>query len=504
MKKDCIYSVGRVLKMMIKMIESHSLKKNFLYSSILTVSNYLFPMLVFPYVSRVLGVENIGMCNFVDSIVNYFMLFSMMGISVMGIREISLSKGNRMEMSRTFCSLLVLNGIFTIVAFVTLWVITLTVASLQVYRQLLYVSMFKLLGNFLLIEWFFKGLENFKYITNRTIIVKIGYVVAVFVCVREQDDYVMYYVLTMLMVLVNALINVFYSIRVISFPIGKIQLKKYMKPFCFLGFYMLLTNMYTSFNIIYLGFVRGPVEVGYYTTATKLYTIIVAFFTAFTSVMLPRMSSLLSENRREEFLQMVEKAVRILVSLGVPAVVLCTMYSSQIIHILAGGGYDGAIVPAIIVMPLLFVIGYEQIMVIQVLMPSKQDKVVFRNAVAGAVIGVVLNVAAVPSLGAVGSAIVWVVSECLVLVLSQVRVTRLYGIKFPLMPLLKTVVVYLPLVLFGGLLYVLFDNEYTIFTIAIVTSLVYFAIVQMYILPDTEIRKAMLKIADRLKFMNAK
>ena len=196
--------------------------------------------------------------------------------------------------------------------------------------------------------------------------------------------------------------------------------------------------------------------------------------------------------------------MRILVSLGVPAVVLCTMYSSQIIHILAGGGYDGAIVPAIIVMPLLFVIGYEQIMVIQVLMPSKQDKVVFRNAVAGAVIGVVLNVAAVPSLGAVGSAIVWVVSECLVLVLSQVRVTRLYGIKFPLMPLLKTVVVYLPLVLFGGLLYVLFDNEYTIFTIAIVTSLVYFAIVQMYILPDTEIRKAMLKIADRLKFMNAK
>ena len=477
---------------------SRSFKTNFLYSSILTMSNYLFPMMVFPYVSRVLGVTNMGMCNFVDSIVNYFMLFSMMGISVMGIREISMSKGNRMEMSRTFCSLLVLNGIFTFVAFVCLLVATMTLDSLQEYRNLLYVSLFKLLGNFLLIEWLFKGLEDFKYITNRTILVKLVYVASVFIFVKNEEDYGVYYTLTMLMVLVNALINVVYAARIVHWPARWFGVKKYIKPFCYLGFYMILTNMYSSFNIIYLGFVKGPVEVGYYTTATKLYTIILSLFTAFTSVMLPRMSSLLSENRREEFMQMIQKSMTALVAVGVPVVLLSISYSTQIIHLLAGDGYDGAIVPAMIVMPLIFIIGYEQILVIQVLMPSKQDNVVFRNALLGAAVGVGLNVTVVPMLGSVGSAVVWLASECLVLVLSQIRVTQLYGLRFPYGSLLKTVAVYLPLVLLCMVMYYFIYNKYVVFAAAIVMFAIYFVVVQMFILPDATIKGAMQKVVDRL------
>ena len=74
------------------------IKKNFIFSSILTVSNYIFPFIIFPYISRILGVENIGICNFVDSIINYFMLFSMMGFGVVGVREIAAAKCNRMEL----------------------------------------------------------------------------------------------------------------------------------------------------------------------------------------------------------------------------------------------------------------------------------------------------------------------------------------------------------------------------------------------------------------------
>ena len=113
---------------------SQSLTKNFLYSSILTVSNYLFPLIVFPYVSRVLGVDRIGVCNFVDSIVNYFMLFSMMGISIIGIREIASRKGDKEAMSRAFFSLIALNGFFTFIAAVALLVATHMVPALQPYR----------------------------------------------------------------------------------------------------------------------------------------------------------------------------------------------------------------------------------------------------------------------------------------------------------------------------------------------------------------------------------
>ena len=68
---------------------SNSIRVNFLYSAILTVSNYFFPFITYPYVSRVLGVEKIGICNFVDGIIHYFILFSMLGIVSVGIREIA-------------------------------------------------------------------------------------------------------------------------------------------------------------------------------------------------------------------------------------------------------------------------------------------------------------------------------------------------------------------------------------------------------------------------------
>lgn len=483
---------------MMEKTKQHSVKKNFFYSSILTVSNYLFPMIVFPYVSRVLGVTNIGICNFVDSIVNYFMLFSMMGITVMGIREISSVKSDRMEMSRSFFSLIVINGIFTVLSAIALLVTAFTVESLQGYRHLLFISLFKLVGNFLLIEWFFKGLEDFKFITNRTILVKLLYVASVFIFVREQDDYVVYYILSVMMVFVNAIFNGIYASRKVKFTLRGIQIKKYMNPFLYLGLYMILTNMYTSFNVIYLGFVKGDAEVGFYTTATKLYTIILSLFTAFTSVMLPRMSALLSEKKEDEFFALIHKSMQMLVTLGVPVVLLSTLYSSQIIHILAGGGFEGAILPARIVMPLMLIIGIEQILVIQIMMPFKQDKVIFRNAVIGAAVGITLNLALVSMLGSTGSAIVWVVSEISVLLLSQMHVSRMYSVAFPAAPLFKTMIAYLPFVAISLLMPAVLDNEYVRLAIACIVLAVNFVIVQFYVMPDDFVKEALSKMTHRI------
>lgn len=472
---------------------SQSIKKNFIYSSILTVSNYLFPLIVFPYVSRVLGVTNIGICNFVDSIVNYFMLLSMMGISVLGIREISATKGDRLKMSRTFFSLLVLNGTFTVLASVGLIVATMTVPSLQPYRHLLYVSLFKLLGNFLLIEWFFKGLEDFKYITNRTIIVKMIYVVAVFLLVRQSGDYVTYYVLSVLMIFVNALLNCLYARRKIVFVFCELAPQQYVKPFLYLGSYLLITSMYTSFNVLYLGFVGGPDEVGYYTTATKLYTIILALFTAFTGVMMPRMSSLLAENRFEEFKLMIGKSINILTTLAIPAVLVTMIFSPQIIHLLAGGEFEGAITPARIVMPLLFIIGYEQILVIQVMMPTKHDRRIFCNAIIGALIGLTLNITLVPKCGAVGSSVVWLTSEMVVLVLSQFYVGRELKIAFPRRYVIRSIVAYIPLAVLMLLVYRAEVHEYLSFAIAVGLSIPYFVFVQIKVFHNDFVQSMLYK-----------
>ena len=158
----------------------NTLRKNVVYSSVLTVSGYLFSFLTFPYVTRVLGVSNIGICNFVDSIVQYFIFFSMMGITTLGIREVARTKSNEVQLTKTYSSLLTLNLIATIIAVTTLLIATYCVPQLRAHKYMFFVGAAKVFASTLQIEWLFKGLEDFKYITTRTIIIRCIYVLSVF------------------------------------------------------------------------------------------------------------------------------------------------------------------------------------------------------------------------------------------------------------------------------------------------------------------------------------
>ena len=421
-----------------------SIKRNFFYNSLLTVSNYVFPMIIFPYVSRVLGVANIGICNFVDSVVQWFILISMMGMAILGNREMAAIGADREKRDKAFSELVVLNLIATLIAAAALVITLYTVPKLFQYRRLLWVGVFKLFANFLCIEWFFKGTENFSYITSRTIIVKFLYLIAVFVFVRKADDYPLYYLLTVLVVAANALINVFFSRKSVTLRLKNLDLRKYLKPFLILGIYMLLTSMYVTFNTTYLGFVSSSEQVGCYAVASKLYGFVMAFFSAFTSVMLPRISSLVSERRVDEFHDMVHKSYYGVVTLAIPLVIYACVTAPEIVRILAGVGYEGAVLPARIIMPLILIVALEQIFVIQILMPSNRDRAIFINSCAGALVGITLNILLVSRLQSVGSAIAWLVSEITVLLFAAWFTRREEGISFSVGLLLKTLLGYMP------------------------------------------------------------
>lgn len=132
--------------------------------------------------------------------------------------------------------------------------------------------------------------------------------------------------------------------------------------------------MYTSFNTTFLGLVTSPTEVGYYTTATKLYSILIGIFTAFTGVMLPRMSSLIVDNNEAEFNRLLSKSYEALWAFSFPIALIGVLCAPDIIMIISGVGYEGAIIPMRIVMPLILIIGYEQIIIMQILMPLKRIK----------------------------------------------------------------------------------------------------------------------------------
>ena len=165
-----------------------TLKKNIFYSTILTTANYIFPLLTYPYVSRVLGVDKIGICNFVDSIINYFVLFSMLGVGIVGIREIAKNKNDKECLNKTFNSLFFLNTLSTTIMLVLLIIAINIVPKLNEHKELMYIGAFKLVFNYLLIEWLYKGLEDFKFITNRTVIIRCLYVISCLLYTSDAAD----------------------------------------------------------------------------------------------------------------------------------------------------------------------------------------------------------------------------------------------------------------------------------------------------------------------------
>ena len=392
-----------------------TLKKNIFYSGILTTANYIFPLITYPYVSRVLGVANIGACNFVDSIINYFLILSALGIGTVGIREIAKNKGNKPDLQKTFSQLFTINTISTTIALAVLLIAMHTVPKLQENYDLMWIGVLKLVFNYLLIEWFFKGLEDFKYVTNRTIFVRCLYVLSVFVFVRTTNDVSIYYFLTSATIVVNAIINLVYARRFIKFKLCFSSLKEQTKSVCTLGVYNILTSLYTTFNVAYLGFVSSETQVGYYTTSTKIHTIILMAFTAVTGVMMPRMASILSQKRYSEYVRLIKKSVLILFVFSIPCVIIIEVFAPLIIKIIAGSGYEGAILPLRIIAPLVLIIGIEQILITQSLMPMGKDKAVLINSIIGAIIGIAANLILVPYLASIGSAIVWLLSEIAVM-----------------------------------------------------------------------------------------
>ena len=461
-----------------------SLQKNFIYSSILTVSKYLFPLIVYPYVSRTLGLSNIGIVNFIDNLVNYFVFISMMGITTVGVREIAASRSSRQQLSKTFMSLLSLTGIATLVAIIILLVSMYTVPTLIPYRDLLYVGLVKLIFNLFLMEWFFMGVEDFKYITNRSILVKCLYVACVFLFVRHASDYKIYYVISVSMITVNALINLIYIRRFVHFSVNDIDIRPFYKAFLIMGVYMLLTNVYTSLNPVWLGFVTNTDEVGYFTTATKLHNIIMAFLLSFANILFPRVSNLLAEGKRKEFWEKIDTAFDAIFLFSLPTICFMLIAGPDLLHLVVGDGFEGAYLPLRIITPLVLIIGIEQILVIQILMATHQDKVVFRNSLIGAVTALLLNILLTEQMGADGSAVVWVLAESVIMVLSILAIYKEFHYIPPYKRLLTYTFSYTPLFIFSLLLYWYFKNTYVVLVLIAALTVIYAFFIELFVLKN--------------------
>jgi len=401
-----------------------SIKHNLFYSMLLTMSTYLVPLLVFPYISRILGPEGVGAVDTVDNIIDYCVLLSTMGLSTIGIREIAKVKEDPEKLGKTFADLWVLHLISTALVFALLLIGMLFVPDLHQRYQLLLVGSVKLICNLFWVEWLFSGLEDFRYIALRSIVVRALFIVSVFLLVNQHDDYLLYYVLFVGITVLNAICNWQYKNRLFSYRLRDARVKTFLKPFLAIGVFGMLSAVYTKLSLPALGFICDDTEAGYYSTAIRFFQVIISMFTTLVGVMIPRISVLLEKGEIGMVRLYTKRAFLLLFALSLPAYAILFEWGADIIRLFAGEGFEGAILPMKIVMTLLFIAGAEKIVVLQLLIPLRADRAIVISGLIGALAWCVLTYCLVPAYASVGSAITWVVCETLVLAFASVAAIR--------------------------------------------------------------------------------
>lgn len=407
----------------------HSIKFNFIMNFILTVSSIIFPMITFPYISRVLLPEGNGKIAFVNSVTTYFTMFASLGIPTYGIRVCAGLRDNKEKLSRTVQELLIINVVTMSITCIIFLILILMIPEFYEEKKLFIIYMIGMIISIFSMNWLYSALEQYSYITICNLIVKIIFLGLVFLLIRKQEDYILYGGITIFANISTYLINFIYAKRFITFKKkGLYEFRKHLKPIFVFFAMSAAINVYTNLDVIMLRFMKGNIEVGYYNTAIKVKTILVTLVTSLGSVLLPRLSYYIKKDRKENFYQIIAKAFNFVILSGLSLIIYFMVFAEETILMLSGDEYRASIPSMMIMMPTVFFIGLSNITGIQILTPQNEEKRVLYSILCGAGVDLVLNLVLIPQYASFGAAFATVIAELVVLVVQCVYLRGILGV----------------------------------------------------------------------------
>lgn len=398
------------------MSKQKTIGQNFLFNAVLNASKFIFPLITYPYVARVLLPEGTGKVTFATSLIYYFIMFAELGIPKYGIRKCAMVRECKEELTRTVHELLMIQTITTVISYIVLFGCVFLIPKLAEERILYVVISVGLLFHLVGVEWLYQALEEYRYISVRSLAFKVISVVAMFLFVKQREDYVIYGAITIIASSASYVCNFYRARRIISFrPVGNYNLKQHIKPVLVFFAMACAVSIYSHIDTLMLGFLKGDAEVGYYNAAVKVKTIMVSLLTSLSVVLLPRASYYLTKGKQAEFEAISKKSMNFSAVFAIPFVVFFILFADDAISFLAGPSYSAAVMPMRLIMPSLFMIAISYPLGIQILVPLGKEKVVLYSEIAGAAVNMVVNILLIPKFGASGAAISNVCAEITVL-----------------------------------------------------------------------------------------
>lgn len=391
-----------------------NIKNNTIFNTIKSVFGIIYPLITFPYISRVLLTENVGKINFGNSIVSYFSLVASLGVTTYAVRECSKYRDDKRKLGEIASQILSINLCSTIIAYLAL-IITLVVArSLDNYRILIIIQSSTILFTTLGADWLNTAMEDFQFIAVRTMGMQIFSLILMFVFVKKPEDYLFYAVISVVASSGANIINIFYRQRYCKTRfVFRMDWKKHLPPILLLFSLILSQTIYTSSDITILGLLKGDYEVGLYSTSVKIYNIVNTIVASVAWVVMPQLSASFAKKDYRQINNLLKYSLNYIIVLGLPCLVGLNIITKEIIFLIAGESYLEAELSLRILTIALgcsIISGWIGNMM---MLPAGKEKICLRSSVVCAVVNIVLNLILIPVWGLNAAAVTTAVSEFL-------------------------------------------------------------------------------------------
>ncbi len=393
-----------------------SLAKNSIYNVVYKGFTALFPLITTAYISRSLLADGVGKVSYASTIVSYFSIIASLGLPQYGIKVIA-QNYSREDRSQSFSELFIINLCSTIICSVAYYTVINFWDYFHEKQLLLNVMGIQLVLNIFNIDWFYQGAEEYKYITTRSIVIKILAFIAMLIFVHDSSDYIIYGFILCLATAGNYILNVWNLRNRIQFCLDGLNIRQHLYPVLILLVSALATEIYTMLDTVMIEHFHGDIFVGYYSNSVKIVRLVHTLAIALVTPFYPRISLYLKEKRASDYNRLLTIGLKTILIMSIPCVFGIEILSDRIVPVLFGSSFSGSILCLRILAPLILIFSVAYLLGHIVLLATGNEKKILTATIIGAVVNFVINYILIPPYQHYGASIASVTAELIITII---------------------------------------------------------------------------------------
>lgn len=391
-----------------------SIKKNFIYNLVYQILIMILPFITTPYISRVIGVEGVGIYSYTNSIANYFVMFAMLGLNNYGNRSIARVRNDKDRLSKTFLSIYGLQFITSIISLIV-YLVFVTNSSYQ-YRNISLIQAILIFSALLDINWFYFGIEQFKLTVTRNILIKVVMTSCVFIFVKEESDLPLYILIMAVGTLITQIVLwVFIKRYVVFVKIKLLDIFEHLKPNLILFIPVVAVSIYRIMDKIMLGILSDMTQTGLYGNSDRVVTIPLGIVAALGTVMLPKMSNMIATGNISKGKIYIRDSMQFSMFISIAMAFGLAAIAERFAPIYFGKDFVNCGRLILLLSPIVIFSSWSNVIRTQYLIPMGRDQDYIKSVILGAIINFTINFILIRKYGALGAAVGTIVAEFVVM-----------------------------------------------------------------------------------------